>query len=561
MSGQIGGLNGLIYIIHLESSLDTFTLISNKIMGLRNMITNDCDILLVGYEEWENLGLRSIASFLAEHDIKVEIEPIKTSQKDNILEGIRAKNPKIVGFSLIFQRMLFEFADLIDFLRSNRITVHFTMGGHFPTIEYKATLESIPGLDSVVRGEGEETLLELYNNLDRPNSWAHIKGIAYRDNGKIKATPARPLLQNLDELPFPIRSDFTMTQRGLGMSSILGSRGCYYNCSFCSIRQFYREMRGPKRRSRSPKNIVQEMEQLFYDLNVRIFIFEDDDLGMRSRSQQRWVEDFVEELKKKEFSNKIMWRVSCRVDEIKAELLRKMMEVGLISVYTGIESGNAEGLKTYNKLYTLNDIYKTLEILKNLNLPFEFGFMILNPDSTFARMNEDIVFLKEIGKSGQAVVHFTKMVPYTGTPIADRLKKEGKLTGTIASPDYNYEDPRLESLQLFFTQAFHFRNFDNNGLVERLRHAKFDAIIQEKFFSDEYDSKSYSDRVRDLIRQSNEAALEKMSIAVKFMEKRSEEEILENWHFLDHLAREEKEIEWYITSTLNKVMTHYGFGQ
>ena len=260
--------------------------------------------------------------------------------------------------------MLFDFADLIAYLRQNGVTAHFTMGGHFPTVEFKGTLEVIPGLDSVVRCEGEETLLELFHHLDQPGSWEQIKGIVYRRNGIIKVTPPRPLIQNLDYLPPPVRNNETTTQRGLGICQIISSRGCYYDCSFCSIKQFYSESQGPRRRSRSPSNVVQEMSQLFYNRGIRIFIFEDDDFAFKSRLQKQWVEDFIKELRKEKIANQIMWRISCRVDELDAELVKKMMEVGLVSIYIGIESGNNRSLEIYDKHYTVNDIKKKLYLVE-----------------------------------------------------------------------------------------------------------------------------------------------------------------------------------------------------
>jgi len=523
----------------------------------QSCISSDgCDVLLIGYEEWENLGLRSIAAFLAERGVKVTIESCDRASREDILTAIRRQDPRIIGFSLIFQRMLYEFAELVAYLRENGITAHFTMGGHFPSIEYRKTLESTPGLDSVVRGEGEETMAELCQQIALRGSLQQIKGLAYRKDGEIMTTLPRPLIRKLDDLPFPLRSDKAVNHRGLGLRSILASRGCYYDCSFCSIHQFYSESPGPRRRSRSPLNVVSEMEQLFHEQNARIFIFEDDDFAMKAPRQKQWVEDFARELKKKKIADKILWRISCRVDEIDAELLKRMMETGLMSVYIGIESGNDQGLMTYNKRYSVEDIHRMLDILHEVKIPFEFGFMILNPDSTFATIRADVDFLKKIGRTGHAVVHFTKMLPYAGTPIAHELEKEDRLKGTIAAPDYDYRDPRLNLLQLFFTQAFHYRNFENNGLVERLRHAKFDGIVLNKFFGHEFDTGSYIQAIQGLTRASNETCLENMSMAIRFMEQRKESEILDDWQFLDRLVSEENELDARVTSALDYLMLH-----
>jgi radical SAM superfamily enzyme YgiQ (UPF0313 family) len=313
------------------------------------------------------------------------------------------------------------------------------------------------------------------------------------------------------------------------------------------------------RRTRSPRNIVQEIVQLFHERRIRIFIFDDDDFVMRSRQQRQWIEDFVGELEKSKISDQIVWRISCRIDDLEPESIKKMTDVGLVSIYLGIESGNNKGLKIFNKHYSLADIHKALRLLYDLEMPFEFGFMILNPDSTFATVKDDIAFLKDIGSTGRAVVHFTKTVPYAGTPISHRLRQEGKLEGTIAAPDYTYADPRLSLLQSFFSQAFHFRNFENNGLVERLRHAKFDAVVLSRFFSKQYDAESYANAIRDMICQANAQCLETMSMAANFMAECNEQEILDNWHVLERLIQQEKAVESSVTASLDWLMRCYNY--
>lgn len=521
----------------------------------RQPASRDCDVLLLGFEEWENLGLRSIAAFLLQHGVKAKVQTLHAS-KEEILAAIGRENPEIVGFSLIFQRMLFDFADLIAFLRQAGIRAHFTMGGHFPSIEAQATLESIPGLNSVVRGEGEYTLLELFHRLHQPDTWEQIQGLAFRrsQGGEIRINPPRTKIKDLDSLPYPIRGDRLPTLRGLGLCSILASRGCHYDCSFCSIHQFYDESPGPRRRARSPANVAQEMEQLFHERGMRLFIFEDDDLFMRGRVQRQWIDSLVQELKHRGIADQILWRVSCRVDDVDPEPISQMMEAGLMSVYIGIESGNEQGLKTYNKHYTVDDIHQAIAKLRGVGIPFEFGFMILNPYTTFATLREDIAFLKEIGRDGHAVVEFTKMAPYAGTPIARRLQREGRLAGTLAAPDYAYLDSRLDLFQLFLTAAFHFRNFEDRGLAERLRFAKLDAAIVRKFFSDKYDAQAYNAAIQELIRRSNEVALEKMSMAASFMETRTEAQIMDQWLFMEHLVQEEKAEEAQLSAALDWLM-------
>lgn len=519
-----------------------------------------CDVLLLGFEEWENLGLRYIAAFLIQQGIQAKVHPLGGT-KEEILALIQKEKPKIVGFSLIFQRILFDFVEIIDYLRVHEVKVHFTMGGHFPSTEPKTAMAAIPGLDTIVRGEGEITILELFKNLDQPDNWGNIQGLVFRNsqNGNIQINPPRPKIQPLDSLPFPIRSDRMPSIRGLGLCSVLASRGCYYDCSFCSIHTFYGEMPGPRRRARSPENVVDEMEQLFHQRGMRIFIFEDDDLFMRGRIQREWIDRLVREIKQRGLANQIIWRVSCRVDDVDPEIIARMMGAGLTCVYIGIESGNNQGLKTFNKHYTVDDIYQALSKLREINIPYEFGFMLLHPDATFKSIQEDILFLKNISANGDAVVQFTKMLPYSGTPINRRLKTEGRLVGTLAAPDYSFLDSRLDLFQVFISNAFHVRNFDPKGLGERLRFAKLDVSLVEKFFADQYHANEYASTVRELIRRSNEEALEKMSMAAHFMVDRSQEEIINNWWILEQLVYEEKVAEMQLTTALDRLMEKFEF--
>jgi radical SAM superfamily enzyme YgiQ (UPF0313 family) len=469
-----------------------------------------------------------------------------------VLKRALTENPKIIGFSLIFQRMLPDFADLIRLLRTEKVRAHFTAGGHFPSIEFEKTMLLMPELDTVIRHEGEETMWELYQNLHLPHLWPQVKGLVYRVNGHIRSSPPRPLIRDLDSLPFPVRSGDLDTHRGVGMCSIIASRGCYYNCSFCSIHEFYREAPGPKRRSRSPANVAKEMECLF-SRGVRIFNFKDDDLGTKGRSQRKWIEDFISELKSRGLADEILWRISCRIDEVDSELIGELMEVGLQVLYLGIESGSEKGLKTANKHYKVEDIYRALNVIRDLGLKFEYGFMLFDPFSTFDTVRENIALLEDLGKYGEAVVRFTKMFPYVGTDIARRLKKEGRMRGSIESPDYNFEDPRMDLLEVFTSQAFHNMIFEEGGLTTSLQSAKFDSIVLDKFFRDSYNTESYAKSIADLTKRCNQSSLEILRIAVEFMDKRSYEDILYQWNMLDMLARQELAAQREIKADLDEL--------
>jgi len=448
--------------------------------------------------------------------------------------------------------MIPDFADLIRFLRENGVKIHFTMGGHFPTIQPVTTLQEIVNLDSVVRHEGEKTLLELYHHIENPSMWSNIKGLAYRVDGKIKVNPSRPLINNLDDLPFPVRNDVILNHRGLGICSILTSRGCHYNCSFCSIRSFFTDTLGPKRRARTPANVVREMEILF-KRGVRFFKFNDDDLGTKSPSQKQWIINFARKLELKGLANEISWRIPCRVDQIDPELLSILKAVGLDFVYMGIESGYDHGLMIFNKHYSTKDIYKALKILNDINMEFEYGFMLLDPDSTLESVKQNVDFLEKLCKDGRVAVHFTKVFPYAGTMLEKKLREEERIKGTLAFPDYSFNDPRIDLLEIFFSKAFGNVFFEKTGLINKFQLYKFDSVIIEKFFQEKYDVQTYSENIRKLIKRFNDSVFETINKALMFFEDRTYEEIVYNWDMIDFLVSQELEVHRQINVELDSL--------
>ena len=510
------------------------------------------NVALVGFEEGENLGLRYIAAFLISKGVSTIIIPYQPAGRERILQTLQLHQPKIVGFSLIFQRMLDDFNELIIYLRKNKITSHFTMGGHFPSIEPDKVLGTIHHLDSIIRCEGEITLLELYKNIDNPELWDGIDGLVFRKNGSINTNKFRELIVNLDELPFPLRNQKPYTHKNIGLSTILSSRGCHYNCCFCSIHEFYKDSKGKNRRRRTPQNVVIEILYLHNTYQTKIFIFEDDDFPLKGEKNVEWIKLFVSELKRYDLHRKIIWRISTRIDEVDKSILEELMNYGLISVYLGIEAANDYSLNLFNKKYTVTDIYKTLGIFNDLNLPYEFGFMILHPYCTFDTIAEDLIFLKNISGSGLSNIHFTKMIPYAGTQIEKKMIEENRFKGSISNPDYFYLDERIDYYQLFLSLAFHHRNFDKNGLLESLRYSKFDQIIQSKFFT--LSTNGNNDLIRNLMKLSNFIFIDSASKGLHFMKDKSLEEIFSKWDVLENLILEGKRIESEIIGRLQSVL-------
>jgi radical SAM superfamily enzyme YgiQ (UPF0313 family) len=161
-------------------------------------------VALIGYQDQGNLGMGYLAAVLQRHGYKAEMIDIRDGGA-KIAARLLKRPPLVVGFSLIFQFFLPQFRRVAAHLRSVGITAHFTIGGHYPSLCHDELLTNFPEIDSVVRYEGEETLIELADRLKAGEDWRSISGIAYASNGQVVATPPRALVHDLDSLPFPLR--------------------------------------------------------------------------------------------------------------------------------------------------------------------------------------------------------------------------------------------------------------------------------------------------------------------------------------------------------------------
>jgi anaerobic magnesium-protoporphyrin IX monomethyl ester cyclase len=462
-------------------------------------------VMLVGFREQENLGLGYLTSTLRSYGYRVEVFDFQ-EDRTNILEAVRALKPILIGFSLIFQFYIDRFGALVRYLRDRGIDCHFTMGGHFPSLSYESTLELIPELDSVVRFEGELTLLDLVDLLSTGRDWRDIRGIAYRQGGEVIATPSRPLIQDLDQLPYPERSLAPRALLGRATMPLLASRGCIRTCSFCSIHVFYRSVPGKVVRTRNPAQVVREMRMLHSERGITIFLFQDDDFPVFGPVWRRWAKEFVDELHRNGLPGRVVWKISCRADAVDPELFAAMRDAGLFMVYMGLESGSEEGLKTLHKQITVEQNIRAVEILKGLGLMFQFGFMLFEPSTTFESVRENLHFLRTIVGDGSTAATFCRMVPYDGTPIKDELLRTGRLRGDVCHPDYDFLDPTLTDFYHALCDVVETTGWIHgiHALSPQLNFAWSELAVMERLYPPLAGLADYKDTLREITRASND---------------------------------------------------------
>ncbi len=439
--------------------------------------TRQASALLVGYEDRDNLGLRYLLSSARNAGFGAEMA-LYDSDPTSLVELVRRTRPTVIGFSLIFQYMAPDFKAVIDALRAQGITAHITVGGHYPSFDYGEVLSRIPGLDSVVRFEGEGTLVELLEKLDAGQDWRGLRGLAWRgEDGQFSSNPLRPPLEDLDLLPEPLRDGLDYEKQSLPTASILASRGCPWDCSFCSIRPFYEAQGGKLRRLRKPARVVDEMVSLYQQRGVVCFLFQDDDFLAGGRNAREWAAQIADGLRESGLAGKVVFKISCRSDEIDEVVCRRLMAGGLTHIYMGVESGDPEGLKHMSKRIKVEQHLVAGEILKRLGLSFDFGFMMLEPYCTLQGVRNNVDFLERFVGDGWSMATFCRTLPYAGTPLKAQLEREGRLLGTPFEPDYRFLDPKIDHLYDWILQTFHQRNFTNEGLGNVLKSLLFEAHV------------------------------------------------------------------------------------
>ena len=204
----------------------------------------------------------------------------------------------------------------------------------------------------------------------------------------------------------------------------------------------------------------------------------------------------------------MIWKISCRADEVEPELFLRMRDAGLYMVYLGLESGTQTGLQILNKQLNVEDNLRAVAVLKEMELALAYGFMLFDPTSTFESVRANVAFLRQIGADGSLPVVFCRMLPYAGMPIEEQLDCEGRLRGDLINPDYDFLDPRLN---IYFEAL--------NGLVAdwiqgpealstQLGWAWQECWVMRRLFPPLQGMDAYEDSLRAITRRSNEFILD-----------------------------------------------------
>jgi len=371
------------------------------------------------------LGILYLASVLEQNGVEVSVldQPAKGYTIEETVKWIEKEDPDILGFST------FSVSGRTAALTSERVkkknpNIPIVFGNYYATFNPERILRKYPAVDIIVRGEGENTAIELLNYLKKGEDLKKVRGITFRNkDGNIISTPERPLIKDLDKLPFPNRKliddEYHSIIAGANVApkkftSVVSSRGCVYRCRFCSCTQFARNIWRP----RSVKNTLDELLFLASE-GYEQFIFIDDSFTLNPKR----VIELCEAMRRERLE--MDWICEGRVDNCSYEMLKEMERAGCKILFFGIESANQRILTYYNKRATPELAENAVKTARKAGIDVIVGsFIVGAPDETKEEVQNTINFAKKIPID---IPQFNILGVYPGTDLWDEFESKGLL--------------------------------------------------------------------------------------------------------------------------------------
>jgi anaerobic magnesium-protoporphyrin IX monomethyl ester cyclase len=311
------------------------------------------------------------------------------------------------------------------------------IGGPHVTFALEQTLLRSPWIDAIVIGEGERTLVELVWAIEQGKGIHQVPGIAFANGNTVIKTSPRPLMENLDDLPLPARELLPMARyQALGTPcTVITSRGCPYNCIFCSGHRMF----GPKVRFRSPELIVNEIEKLQRDFGLAKINIVDDTFTVNHHHARAVCEEILRR------NLNIKWSVFARVDRISEDLARLMKRAGCEWVLFGVESADEEILKTIRKGITLGQVRHAVKIAAEAGLKVFNSFIFGLPGESWDTAQKSMSFGAELCQKYGATYGFHILSPLPGTELYERAQDYGIRILSRNWSRYNANEPITET--------------------------------------------------------------------------------------------------------------------
>jgi anaerobic magnesium-protoporphyrin IX monomethyl ester cyclase len=380
------------------------------------------------------LGILELAACVESKmpDVEVEVLDCQASRLEwNGLEkSIESSGPDIVASSSLATCNAYTTARTLATAKKVNPSILTIAGGQHFTATADESLRTYPEIDTIVRGEGELTLVDIVNAAKNSRPFADIRGISFQRNGRVFHNPDRQLVSNLDELPMPAyhlvkdhirKYHFTMMAGSKAIYALVeGSRGCPHRCTFCSQ---WKHWRGTYR-SKSPRRIADEFEFLCRNYGAEFLWLTDDNFPLGPSARQ-----LCDEIVSRGIAEDIMWFVQARCDEMvrHSDLLPKMRSAGNMWILTGAESGSEETLRSVKKGISPDQTGDAVRLMKKSGIFAQTTFVIGHRDDTHKTLSDLRGFVDSIDPD---LAIFMILTPFPGTDVYEEARRNGWIEDT-----------------------------------------------------------------------------------------------------------------------------------
>ena len=374
-----------------------------------------------------------------------------------ILEEIQRRNPEIVGIANPFTCQTENAVKVADTVKEVDPEILTVVGGPHVTVVPVDFLKEAKNVDVAVIGEGEYTMLDLAGFSEGRIEIEAVRGIAYRKNNGVIMNPPRPLIKNLDELPYPayhlVDMEEYLNHRNIEYRSfkdraisMVTSRGCPYNCCFCSVHLHM----GKTFRAFSANYVVNHIEYVVNKYRVKTIFFEDDNLTFDLKRFEAICDKIIEK------GIKFSWETpnGIRADCLTNGLLKKMKKSGCESVFFGIESGDQQVLDNIiGKKPSLKDVTNIAKMCKEIGLKTGAFYIIGFPGEKKEDMLRTIELALWLKKEFDVGMHLFFATPSYGTRLYEECKQKGYIKDRLTPRDFA-EVRQSRGLPLIETEDF-----------------------------------------------------------------------------------------------------------
>ena len=326
---------------------------------------------------------------------------------DEIRHVIKSFSPDIVGITALTGtcKSAENIAKISKQISSGIVVVS---GGVHPTLLPDETIRN-ECFDFVIRGEGEQTFLELANGMKKEV----ILGLTYRDDmGNIIHNSRRGSIEDLDTIPFPAKDLYLNDTKDMDYGYIITGRGCPFECTYCASKKIWNR----QTRFRSEQNVVDEIKHVYHTFDTKSIYFIDDTFTLNKKRAKRICQMIIDE------GLDIEWICDTRVDTLDKELLHLMKKAGCVRIKIGVESGSERILKKIKKGITKEQIRFAVSLIRDVGIDLTIYLMIGFPTETDNEVQETITFARELDPEYYSL---SILAPYPGTEIYDDVIRSG----------------------------------------------------------------------------------------------------------------------------------------